>query len=180
MFNSNKLQRKHCQLIINRACTIIAFVFILTIRLCIFHIFILPDEQEQLCKPRANYFLPSLVKHLPLAFISIFRRLEDCVHVRRCVQFTFVTYEPGMAHLKKFIRCPRGYIALSSGLFFLLVLILHYPAVCYFYYCLKHFIVKCCGFYQSIQMQLDNRNFELSLSFPPLSLPPHRKRLSNL
>lgn len=81
------------------------------------YIYYVPDESGGTSWPRANYFSPFLVKHLPLAFISIFRRPGNrALQALRAIYLCYLR-ALGMACLKKLIRCPRRYIALCRSIF---------------------------------------------------------------
>lgn len=86
-------------------------------------------------------------------------------------QFTFVMCEPGMAHLKKLIRCPRIYIALGPlpsdrSLFCINRQFAAFISPETFH----HRDVPCRGILSEVQVSSDNRNFELTHP-PSLSLP---------
>lgn len=105
MFNSHKLQRERCELIINRARLLRA---LLSVR---------PEYIAH--RSRSDFVIPErIIFPHPLSNIypwhsSQFSGGRGIVRARGGVaQFTFVICEPGMAHLKKLIRCPRGYISL--------------------------------------------------------------------
>lgn len=106
MFNSNKLQRERCELIINRARLLRA---------------LLSARPEYIAHrmSRSDFVIPErIIFPHPLSNIypwhsSQFSGGRGIVRARGGVaQFTFVMCEPGMAHLKKLIRCPRRYISL--------------------------------------------------------------------